>query len=107
MTRWYLSGPISAPTPAEVERNKQVFRDSARVMRGRGLRVCNPVEICPQTGLSWGDYMRKDLSELLKCDAVALLPGWQDSKGACLERHVAEQLGMRVCRVGDLVGVVA
>jgi hypothetical protein len=40
--------------------------------------------------------MREALRLMLTADAVALLPGWEDSRGALLERHVAMQLGMIV-----------
>ena len=68
-----------------------------------GLDAVNPAELNPESGMPWAWYLRRDLAALLGCDAVALLPGWQDSKGACLERHVAEQLGMPIYRLADLL----
>jgi hypothetical protein len=38
--------------------------------------------------------MRRDIAALVTCDGVALLEGHQNSKGAALERHIADKLGM-------------
>lgn len=47
--------------------------------------------------MEWADYLRKDLIAMLTdCTAVATLPGWESSRGALLEVHVAGALGMRV-----------
>lgn len=40
--------------------------------------------------------MRRDLQMLLKCSAVCMLPGWKRSRGARLEHHVAEELGLDI-----------
>ncbi len=42
------------------------------------------------------EYMIDDLPELLKCDAVCLLEGWEKSRGVSLEVFVALFFGMPV-----------
>lgn len=44
----------------------------------------------------WEWYMRRTLQMMLDCDEIVLLPGWRDSKGARIERDLAEKLGMPV-----------
>ena len=48
--------------------------------------------------------MRADIAELVKCDGVALLPGWERSRGASLEAHIAHSLGMRLVYPGEQIG---
>lgn len=35
----------------------------------------------------------------LACDEMLLLPGWESSRGAQLERHIAEELGLMINEV--------
>ena len=42
------------------------------------------------------ERLRADISELLSCDALLLLDGWQRSPGARLEVEVALQCGLTV-----------
>jgi hypothetical protein len=68
--------------------------------------VVNPAELDTIEGaevdhealaqVPWADFLRRDLAEVLRVDAVAVLDGWEASKGASLEVHVARALGMPV-----------
>lgn len=40
------------------------------------------------------------LCELMKCDAIYLLKGWERSKGACLEKHYAKVIGLEIFEQG-------
>jgi hypothetical protein len=92
MTRVYLSGPMSGLP----ELNFPAFHAAAARLRADGLEVVNPAEINPGGALSWEQCMRADIKALCDCDAIVLLPGWEGSKGAHLELHVAHRLGMEV-----------
>jgi hypothetical protein len=96
---WYLSGPITSY--GDREANLTIFADWAKALRKLGLRVFSPPEHEP-AGWGWGDYLRRDLKYLVECAAVATLPNWQKSKGAVLEIHIAEALGMRVVAVQNI-----
>ena len=43
---------------------------------------------------SWLGYMRLAVRQLATCDAVYLLPGWSQSRGACIEHQLAVGLGL-------------
>lgn len=88
----YLSGPMTGYP----EFNFPAFRTEANRLRREGYRVVNPAEHGQQLGLSWADYLRKDIELLMKCDRIHLLPGWANSKGARLEHHIAIELGLEV-----------
>jgi hypothetical protein len=92
MKRIYLSGPMSGMP----ELNYPAFHHAARTLRDMGFEVENPADIPPPNDApTWGDWMRKALSMMLECDAVAMLPGWERSLGAREERRVAfEVVGM-------------
>ncbi|NDC41298.1 MAG: DUF4406 domain-containing protein, partial [Chitinophagia bacterium] len=46
--------------------------------------------------LTWKDAIKNDIKRMLDCDEVHLLPDWQESRGAQLERDIAIRLGMQV-----------
>jgi hypothetical protein len=79
-----------------LEFNFPAFHAAAKNLRHEGFDAVSPAEICPELGRTWDYYMRKDLTEMLKCDTIYLLKGWEKSKGASLEHCVAEALGMAV-----------
>jgi hypothetical protein len=89
--RVYLAGPMTG-LPAL---NHPAFHDAAARMRARGIDVVNPAEIIKDGGMAWTDCMRRDIPQLLTCEAIALLPGWDTSRGAQLEYTIAAGLGMR------------
>lgn len=90
MKRIYIAGPMTN-MPAL---NFPAFRRAAADLRGQGHEVVSPAEINSDPKAAWLDCMRADIKQLVDCDAIALLPGWQASRGASLEAHIAEKLGM-------------
>jgi len=92
MKRVYVSGPMSGLP----DHNFPAFNEQAAKLRAAGYEVINPAELNPNTSMTWEECMRVDLRELCSCDAIALMPGWERSKGANLELHVAHRLGLEV-----------
>jgi len=75
--------------------NFPAFHRAAATLRASGYDVINPAEINPDPTAGWEACMRQDIAQLVTCEAIALLPGWQNSRGAKLEHHIATHLGMR------------
>jgi hypothetical protein len=99
--RLYLAGPMTGFE----DFNFPTFNKMAAELRARGYVVENPAEHGVVEGADWADYMAYDLTRLGLCGQVAVLPGWENSKGARLEVHIARELGMKVVNAHDLVSM--
>ena len=89
MLRIYVSGPMSGLP----ELNFPAFAAETIRLRGLGYEVVSPAEINPEGG-TWHECMRRDMEQMVRCDEVATLPGWEKSQGASLEVYVADRLGI-------------
>lgn len=106
----YLAGPMAGVRYF----NAQAFNEAAARLRGDGHEVVNPIEEDEKRlgELWWARYEAGDESKVVgfnrrqviaaccvtvcECDAIALLPGWQDSRGARAELEVARAVGLKV-----------
>lgn len=90
----YIAGPMSGYE----EFNFPAFNRMEELLRGSyGYKhVINPAKLHPTTDLPWVEFLKLDLRELIACDAVFLLKGWEKSRGATLEAFVAYTLGLRL-----------
>lgn len=93
----YVSGPVTGARDG----NRPAFERAARDLRGVGYRARIPHDdVAP--GTPWVAAMRTTLMAILaQADGLALLPGWEKSRGACLEERVARSLGMPVMTVAE------
>lgn len=99
MKRIYIAGPMSGLP----EFNYPAFHTAAKRLRDLGFDVENPAENPEPHCGSWLGYMRMAVTQLVRCDGVALLPGWQDSKGARVEYDLANRLGLVVMREAEIL----
>lgn len=76
--------------------NYPAFHAEAARLRAMGFEVLNPAENPEPPCGTWAGYMRLAIAQLVQCDAVRLLPGWEDSSGARLEENIAMRLGMTI-----------
>lgn len=91
MTTLYLAGPMTGIE----DYNYPAFHAAAAQLREAGYVVVNPAEnFAGDQSLPWETYLRTAICQVTECDGIALLPGWQESKGAKLEVRVAGALGI-------------
>lgn len=89
----YIAGPMTG----HPDFNYPAFAYAAIVLRAKGVDARSPHEIDNEgQEQTWEWYMRRAIQMLLDCDEIVMLPGWQESRGACFERSVAEVLGMPI-----------
>ncbi|WP_454301132.1 DUF4406 domain-containing protein [Salana multivorans] len=85
MTRLYVAGPMSGLP----EFNYPAFHAAAARLRAAGYEVENPAENTKPLDTPWAEFLTDALTQVLKSDGIALLPGSHLSRGARLEVHVA------------------
>lgn len=89
MKKVYVAGPMTGYP----ELNYPAFHATAEKLRGMGYEVVSPAELNPIT-TPYREAMLNDIKALVECDHILMLQGWQASKGATLEHHIASVLGI-------------
>ncbi len=100
----YIAGAYTGKTREEEDRNVRAAAEVAAHYLKRGWVV-----FCPHTMtcmidrefnkdkvLDWSDWMHTAIYWLSKCDAVAFLPGWRESRGATIEHMVSIVMGKEI-----------
>lgn len=90
--RIYVAGPMTGYPNL----NFQAFHATAAALRSHGWHVENPAEINAEPAAGWLTCMRADIARLVTCDAIYMLPGWKQSRGARIEHSLAVGLGLEV-----------
>lgn len=96
----YVSGPYTAKD----ETLKQVNISNARLAAIHLWRRGHFV-ICPHLnsadmeheGITYDHFLNGDIAMLIWCDAIYLLNGWSNSKGAFAEYVEAKRYGLLLC----------
>ena len=78
--RCYIAGPI-----AGVPDFRERFAAAVPAVEALGYEAVNPCDIAPA-----------DLRVLPDCDAIFMLPGWRESRGATVEHAVAVACGLLI-----------
>lgn len=111
----YIAGPMTGIK----DWNFPAFFEAEEALVSLGFDVVNPAHNDGKTveealenagsperpNYTWAYYMRRDLPHVMGVDMIYLLPGWQNSRGAQLEVHVAKALGLplMILKEGQLV----
>lgn len=108
----YLAGPMSG----YAEHNFPAFDAAAADLRSRGFEVISPADLSREIGVQGKDdgtidhqayatCMRQDIEALLQVQGVVCLPGWQKSRGAKFEVHLAQLLGLTVAQYPECLAI--
>lgn len=105
----YLAGPYTATGDKSVDDHIEQARRVAVELWDKGYYVITPhlntahfEKYCQVA--DWSTFMEGDLRMIAACDVVVLLPGWRQSRGACIERNYALRRGKVVCEYPNLPG---
>ena len=104
--RIYISGPMTGIEPREYRRR---FREAETILRRHGYGSINPCRVWPcrfpwlyrlmnallGRRLTYAIILAYDLLLLMtRADGIAMLPGWQASRGAQIENFVSMHFWM-------------
>lgn len=84
----YIAGAITN-NPNYVEQ----FAAAEKKLIAEGYAVINPVK---NSGFTYPEYIDMGLNELMRCDAIYMLKGYENSQGAKLELFYAVTTGKKI-----------
>lgn len=105
----YIAGPMTGVP----EFNYPAFKRVAKFLREEGWEVVSPVEIGEPYGSPaelandealLNRVMVKEQVELMHCDTIYLLPGWEKSEGSKAELGIALERGLEVIQHCHYIG---
>lgn len=86
----YISGKITGLPYEEAVRK---FKRAEEQVRSFGYEPVNPICNGIDIEAQWKEHMKVDIGTLLDCEAIYLLQDWSESRGARIERNIAEEMG--------------
>jgi hypothetical protein len=98
----YLAGPYSASHRADIRHNVEIAHRFAEKIWRWGYTCLSPISNTAwmdNAEMQWEDWMDGDFVMLERCDAIVMLPGWSNSRGATAERQHAIDMGIPVYEV--------
>lgn len=96
----YIAGKYSADTDEGITANIEAARKVAIELWEAGhIALCphlNTAHFERDCNATYRQYIDGDLDMLSRCDAILMLPGWENSQGAKAEWGYAKELGMPI-----------
>ena len=102
MKRVYIAGKMRGLP----QYNFPAFRKYTAEWRAAGWEVVSPAEMDENIGFTENnpeptkeflkDAIKRDVLAILECDALALIPGWEGSKGVRVEIALADFLDISI-----------
>lgn len=72
------------------------FGTAEQKLKEAGYTPINPLKVVGTFNITWDLAMRKCITALMSADAVLMLHGYLDSKGACIEMELAKKLNIPI-----------
>ena len=94
----YISGQI---TSLQQDEYRKAFNKATIDLVENGHEPVDPSLLGNPEHHSWNYYMRMAIPQLCGCDAIYMLNGWGQSKGAALEKTIAMGLDMGIFYESD------
>jgi hypothetical protein len=88
----YISGPI---TGLPIEQARAAFSEAEFRLKSVGMEVVNPMNLPHNHDKSRESYMKECILALMDCDAIYMLKGYMDSRGAIIELNLAYDLNIK------------
>jgi len=108
MKHIYLCGPVTGRKHRESVNHFFIIDKKLRDASDNPIHISNPMRFCPQDLGSWHREMKVCIGELVRCHGIALLQGWQRSRGAALELKLAQDLHIPIVYIEpplDFIGL--
>ena len=93
MEKIYISGRIKG-LPMDVVMSK--FDKAEACLKAQGYEVINPLKSDIPVNIPWEVHAVMDILLLISCKSIYLLSDWSLSRGATLEKNIAELTGMTI-----------
>ena len=89
----YISGKISG---TDLTHTRKRFSDVTDKLQALGYEVTNPLCNGLSEAAPWEEHIAKDIINLIGCEGIYMLQGWEDSQGARIEYAIAKEIGLKV-----------
>lgn len=89
----YIAGPMTGYE----NYNREAFFKAAEELKSRGAEPVHTAGL--PDSFTYEEYLERSLAVLEACDAIYLLKGWEESKGALMEYGYAKSRGLPEIRL--------
>ena len=89
----YISGAITnnPNAKAQFDKAKQTLLEL-----NKGYEPISPMDLPHEHSKSWNAFMREDIKAMMDCKGIYLIEGWTTSKGARIEKELAQSLDFKI-----------
>jgi hypothetical protein len=94
----YLSGPLRGRSRWEEEKNTREAEETYMSLLRLSLVVHVPHTTArfAQDVLPVDEWLHREFVIIRRCDGLVMMPRWEKSEGACIEKEYADRVGIQV-----------